>query len=173
MNPVRELRTTCGLTQQQLADFASTSQPTIAAYESGDKSPTWRTVERLAAAAGRVAQVQFFPALTREDRRSLALHAAIGERLREEPEAVIARARTVLRRMRMAQPGARALLDEWHALLSRPWTALLPVLAGLDPRARELRHVTPFAGVLSAAQRALVYREFARAERESAAGNAA
>jgi hypothetical protein len=35
--------------------------------------------------------VSFVPALTREDRRSLALHQAIAQRLIEEPEEVLAR----------------------------------------------------------------------------------
>jgi hypothetical protein len=36
------------------------------------------------------------------------------------------------------------------------------LLTDHDPWARELRHVTPFGGVLSAAERAEVYRAFAR-----------
>lgn len=173
MNPIRELRSASGLTQQQLAHAAGTSQPTIAAYEAGDKSPTWRTVERLAGAAGHVAQLRFYPELTREERRSLALHTAIAAQLAEDPDAVLERARGVLRRMRMANPEARALLEEWEVLLMRPWHALLPVLLDLDPRSRELRHVTPFAGVLSAAERARVYREFSRVERMGASPGSA
>jgi len=39
------------------------------------------------------------------------------------------------------------------------------LLTDQDPWARELRHVTPFAGVLSAAERVEAYRAFANAER--------
>jgi hypothetical protein len=39
------------------------------------------------------------------------------------------------------------------------------MLADPTPHARELRHVTPFAGVLTARERAEVYRTFARSER--------
>jgi hypothetical protein len=52
-------------------------------------------------------------------------------------------------------------LREWGVLLERPLEALLPLLTDPDPWARELRHVTPFAGVLTAAERAEVYRGFA------------
>ena len=166
MNPVRELRDAAGLTQHELALAAGTSQPTIAAYESGRKSPTWRTVERLADAVGRQASVRFFPPLTREDRRSLALHASIADRLRADPDAVLDRARASLSHMRSLHPGVD-LLDEWEALLRRPLPALLSVLGDPSPRARELRHVTPFSGVLTARQRASVYRAFASAERAS------
>ncbi len=103
------------------------------------------------------------PRLTREDRRSLALHAAIAQRLAERPMETLARAKSTLKRMREVNPAA-TLLSEWDVLLSRPLSALLPVLADPGAWARELRHVTPFAGVLSARERANVYRDFRRAE---------
>lgn len=164
MNPVRHLREATGLTQKQLANVARTSQSAVAAYENGSKSPTWRTLERLADAADAHIDVRFLPPLTREDRRSLLLHAAIAERLRVAPEVVLVRARESLKRMRALHPGARPLLDEWRLLLRRPLDALVPVLRDPSPWARELRHVTPFTGVLLASERALVYREFARIE---------
>lgn len=77
---------------------------------------------------------------------------------------MLAGARASLARMRALPPGARPLLNEWRVLLRRPLDALIPVLSDASPWARELHHVTPFSGVLSAADRARVYREFARAE---------
>lgn len=164
MHPIRALRALASLTQAQLALAAGTSQPTIADYERGIRSPTWRTLVGLAHAAGYETAVLFTPPLTREDRRSLALHAAIAERLRADPEAVLARARASLSRMRALHPGAHQLLDEWALLLRRPLSALLPVLQDPSPWSRELRHVTPFTGVLSAGERARVYRAFAQSE---------
>lgn len=172
MNVIRNFREAVGLTQQQLAEVGATSQSTIAAYESGRKSPTWRTVERLAQAVGCHVELRYLPPLTREDRRSLALHAAVVVRLREEPSAVLAKARASLARMRSLHPGASPLLDEWRLLLRRPVEALVPVLLDPSPWSRELRHVTPFTGVLSARERAAVYREFARAERAAQAMSA-
>lgn len=168
MNPVHLLRLTAGRTQQDLATLAGTSQSAIAAYEGDRKSPTWRTLERLARAAGCEAEVRFVPLLTREDRRSLMLHEAVAARLRAEPDVVLIRARASLARMRALHPAARPLLDEWQCLLRRPLDALLPVLTDLMPWARELRHVTPFTGILSAAERAQVYRAFAQRERDDA-----
>jgi hypothetical protein len=43
--------------------------------------------------------------------------------------------------------------------------ALLPVLTDPSPWARELRHVTPFAGLLGARERAAVIRGFVDVER--------
>ncbi|MGB5566923.1 MAG: helix-turn-helix transcriptional regulator, partial [Acidimicrobiia bacterium] len=82
MNAVRELRRSADLTPAELARAAGTSQPTIAAYESGRKSPSLRTLSRMARAVGLEAVVVFPPAMTREDRRSLALHRAIADRLK-------------------------------------------------------------------------------------------
>jgi transcriptional regulator with XRE-family HTH domain len=164
MNPIRTLRAVARLSQVELARRAGTSQPAVAAYEASRKSPTWRTLVRVADAAGYHPHLEFVPPLTREDRRSLALHAAIADHLRANPEAVLARARRNLARMHALHEGARPLLDEWAVLLRRPLSALLPVLRDPSPWARELRHVTPFAGVLSARERARVYREFFETE---------
>lgn len=151
--------------------MAGTSQSAIAAYEGGRKSPTWRTVERLTQAVCLEVDVRFFPPLTREERRSQLLHEAVSARLRAEPEAVLSRARDSLARMRALHPGAHLLLDEWQCLLRRPLDALLPVLTDPMPWARELRHVTPFTGILSAAERAHVYRTFAQRERDDASAD--
>ncbi|MCU0646609.1 MAG: hypothetical protein MUF00_01325 [Gemmatimonadaceae bacterium] len=66
--------------------------------------------------------------------------------------------------MRRLHPGARGLLEEWRALLARPVEALIPVLLTPAPWSRELRHVTPFTGLLTASERAAVYRAFAESE---------
>jgi predicted nucleotidyltransferase/DNA-binding XRE family transcriptional regulator len=59
---IREVRTRAGLTQAQLAHQAGTSQPTLAAYESGAKSPSVRTLDRIARAAGSSLDVIVWPA---------------------------------------------------------------------------------------------------------------
>lgn len=155
-----------GWTQEELARAAGTSQPAIAAYEGGSKSPTLRTLSRMAAAAGLEMEVRVHRAFTREERRSLALHTAIAERLARDPDGVRARAGAVLATMQRLHPNAALLLGEWDVLLRRPVAALLPVLTDRSEWARELRHVTPFAGVLSAAERTVVLRAFQREERE-------
>ena len=167
MNPTRVIRDAAGFTQQELAERAGTSQTAIAAYEGGRKSPTWRTIERLAQAADVELVVQCVPALTREDRRSLALHEAIVERLKQDPDAVLARARASMVRMHALHPAARPLLDEWRLFLRRPLASLIPVLLDPSQRGRDLRQVTPFTGVLSARERADVYRRFGEAYRQS------
>ena len=168
MNAVFKLRELVEMTQAALARAGGTSQPAIAAYEANRKSPTIGTVQRLARAVGLDAAVEYFSPMTREDRRSLGLHRAIARRLRENPAAVLAQARHCLANMMARQEGLSLPLREWSVLLDRPVEALLPLLTDPDPWARELRHVTPFAGVLTAAERAEVYRGFADDEARAA-----
>lgn len=164
MSSVRDLRERCGLTQSQLAELAQTSQPTIAAYESGTKTPNLRTLERLTKKVGLELAIDFVEPMTREERRSLALHRAIARRLREQPVQTLRRARRNLDRMSRKHPGARPLLSRWRRILSRTTAEIMEVMLDPRPSARELRHVTPFAGVLTARERTYVYRRFSSAE---------
>jgi transcriptional regulator with XRE-family HTH domain len=54
---LRELRRSTGLSQRALARRARTSQPAIARYERGGATPSWETLQRLAAACGRRLQL--------------------------------------------------------------------------------------------------------------------
>lgn len=162
MNAILDLRRRAGLTQAELARLAGTSQPTIAAYESGTKSPTLTTLSRIARAAGLEAVVTFPPAMTREDRRSLALHRAIADRLTADPTTTLNHARRNLTLMRDRNPRADNLLAEWDNILSRPVDAIVNTMLDANQSARDLRKVTPFAGVLGPKERTLIYRQFAR-----------
>ena len=85
--------------------------------------------------------------------------------------------------MRGLHPAASELLDEWERLLQGSPDALADALVNPGLHYRDLRHVTPFAGVLNAhvldlvhvgcefsaraddaSERAAVYREFRRDE---------
>ncbi len=55
---LREARTKTGLTLRDLAAMAGTSHSTLAAYESGSKSPNVKTFDRVLAAAGFTAEVR-------------------------------------------------------------------------------------------------------------------
>ena len=151
------------MTQAALARAGGTSQPTIAAYEAGRKSPTLKTVKRLATGAGLEASVAFHAPMTREERRSFALHRAIADHLERDRVGVLNSARRTLARMRSVAQDSQPL-REWNVLLDRSLPALMEVLTDPSPSARELRHVTPFAGILSAADRVKVLHAFREAE---------
>lgn len=91
-NVIRAARRHAGLTQQELARRAGTSQAAVSAYESGIRSPSTRTLERLLAACG------MRPRLTIEPRPGTGQPGPVGRRLRER--------RGQLRRA-LAQQGVR------------------------------------------------------------------
>jgi transcriptional regulator with XRE-family HTH domain len=158
MNPIRRLRREQGLTQQALAARAGTSQATIAAYESGAKSPTLRTLQRLAKSLGLETVVDFVPEMSYADRRSLAFHEAIAKVLRDDSKAAIAKAKRHLTQLKTLHPHAHALLDHWSIWLRLPVDDLIARMTDPEPFAREMRQVSPFAGILDAGQRARLLR---------------
>jgi len=102
--------------------------------------------------------------MTREERRSLHLHRAIVRRLERCPELVLARARNTLSLMRESHPEAEDLFLEWDVILNRPVSEIAPALTDPSSWSRELRQVTPFAGVLTAKERTEVYQSFRKEE---------
>lgn len=61
---IAQARDQAGLTQSQLAQAAGTSQSAIAAYESGAKSPSVRTLNKIVRACGLGIFVELVPAST-------------------------------------------------------------------------------------------------------------
>lgn len=164
MSVVRKIRDKSGVTQAQLARAAGTSQPAIAAYESGAKMPSLRTLHKLADSVGLDLVIDVVPALSREDRRSLSLHQRIAEKVRSDPAPTLEKARRNLRRMAELHPQAASLFGEWEIILEQPPEFIARVITDPSPRYRELRQVTPFAGVLNTQERSEVYRQFQRDE---------
>jgi transcriptional regulator with XRE-family HTH domain len=160
MEPVRLIRLVAGWPQRRLAEAAGTSQPTIAAYECGSKSPTWRTISKIAGAAGLACYPSVSPPLTRDQARSLALHEAIAAELMAHPETVVISAQRNLVAMRQSNPGASRLLDEWDSVLRQAPQRIASQMVDPSEHGRDLRQVTPFAGVLDQRRRAAVYRAF-------------
>ncbi|MEE9321999.1 MAG: helix-turn-helix transcriptional regulator [Granulosicoccus sp.] len=160
MNIIRMLRQKVGLNQTEFASQSGTSQSTIAEYESGAKSPTMRTVKRIAAKFNLEVEVNSQPRMTREDRRSLAYHSAIATHLKENPVAVVAQAQANLNRWIKVRPAARVLMSRWSLWLQLPVQDLTKLMLNQSTDCRDMRQVSPFAGVLSAAERAAILRQF-------------
>ncbi|MBU0507184.1 MAG: helix-turn-helix transcriptional regulator [bacterium] len=160
MEVIRRLRFQAGVTQQELASKAGTSQPTIALYESGAKSPTFSTLKKLAASVDLDLIIHFTPKLTREDQRSLAYHQAIAKKIQKNPEITIERARNTLKRMSQKNPYAKALFNKWKQWLTLSVEELIQRI--LDPgiEARNMRQVSPFAGLLSPKERMQILKRF-------------
>ncbi len=160
MNIIRQLRWQADVTQHELARIAGTSQSTIASYEAGNKSPTVRTVQRLANALGLELEGRFITKMSREDRRSLVYHRAIAEKLRTRPDEIVKRARKNLKGLTKQHPKARHLFSRWARWLALPPSALIANLLDASEVARDMRQVSPFAGALTAPERAQLIRQF-------------
>ena len=151
---IKAARRRTGINQARHATLAGTSQARLSTYESGAVDPTVGTLERLLAPAG--LQLEAAPALTFEDRRSLAFGAAIADQLDDGGPELVGRARTVLARMvdvdRRSGGHAEPLLRIWGALLDLGPSTCAGVLRSRDALASTLRSASPFAGLLTNAQ---------------------
>ena len=98
--------------------------------------------------------------MTLSDRRSFVFGLLVAAKLAAEPEAVVARARKNLVRLRRIHDDGSAdtLLDRWEELLDGPADRVIAVLGSPAPECSELRHASPFAGVLTEAERTWVIR---------------
>ena len=103
------------------------------------------------------------------DRRSLALHRAIAEKLREDP-ALIAIALDVIERWSRAGGRSQPYWDAWREILKRPLPQILDLLGEESERMTALRQATPFAGVLEPAERWAIYEKFNLERAASAIG---
>ena len=91
------------------------------------------------------------------DARSLALHRVVAEKLRTDP-ALLERARVRVEAWRASGAVHPHYANAWLEALSGPREELLGLLVDDGERARELRQVSPFAGVIDARTRWAVLR---------------
>lgn len=154
---LRRSRLAVGLSQLQLAAAAGTSQPTVAAYEAGRVVPNADTLERLLKACDHV--IEIVPTShpvrwTRVEERSLAIHRLVAARLLDDPVATLRKARKNLDTMRRVDSGhSDRWFDEWDDVLQRPVDVIVTTMLARTQNGIDLRQVTPFAGVLSDAER--------------------
>lgn len=100
--------------------------------------------------------------------RSLAMHAVIAAKIEREP-ALLGVARKNLKRWRARWRGdVPAWHCEWCKILERPWTEIATLMTEQSEDGVRLRQSSPFAGVLSVAERRRVYSAFQLDEAGSA-----
>jgi len=110
------------------------------------------------------------PGMSREQMEILWLHRAVAGRLVQDPRAVMAAAAINLRRLRRMHPGGRAWewLDRWDAVLEQGAEAVLDALTSSAEYAVELRASSPFAGILTEAERRGVLAAYAASRADHA-----
>lgn len=102
------------------------------------------------------------------EKRSIAYHRLIAERIRRDPT-VLECARTRVQSWmaatsRAATSRAPFYVRKWHEILSCDVDAIAAFLVEDSELARELRQSTPFAGALSPAERWQIWRAVGAAE---------
>lgn len=96
----------------------------------------------------------------RAEARSLAMHTAMANKIEREP-ALLEIPRRNMGRWRAQWPDQPPpWWREWHALLQRPWPEIAALITEPSENAARLRQSTPFAGVLTDAERARIYEAF-------------
>jgi hypothetical protein len=95
----------------------------------------------------------------RIDRRSLALHRAIADKLRDDPS-LLAIALDNLERWSRGGGHSQPYFDAWREILRRPLPEILELLVEESERMTALRQATPCAGILQPAERWAIYEKF-------------
>jgi excisionase family DNA binding protein len=110
------------------------------------------------------------PGMSREQLQGLWLHRAVAGRLVQDPGAIMAAAAINLRRLRRLHPEGRGWewLDRWDAVLDQGVEAVLDALTSSAEYAVELRAASPFAGILTEAERRRVLAAFAASRADHA-----
>ncbi|MGP0008035.1 MAG: hypothetical protein ACLPIG_04905 [Methylocella sp.] len=94
----------------------------------------------------------------RLDERSLALHALVAQKVQAAP-ALLDKARENI--CRWQQAGSPSLaLAEWEQILSSPVDQVTAFLVERSERATRLRQSSPFAGILTEAERRAIYESY-------------
>jgi hypothetical protein len=97
----------------------------------------------------------------RLDERSLALHRLVAEKISADP-ALLDKARANVRRWQAASGEPSLALSEWeHILDAAPVDEVVALLIERSERATRLRQSSPFAGILTEAERRTIYESYA------------
>jgi hypothetical protein len=92
--------------------------------------------------------------------RSLDMHCLIARKISADPALLdVARRNIESWSARYGAEPPRAL-EEWRAILARPWPEIAAIITDPGQAAARLRQSSPFAGVLTQAERKRVYDAF-------------
>ncbi len=92
--------------------------------------------------------------------RSLALHCRIAQKITQDPSLIDIAHRNIEAWIRKAAGQVPQYLVEWQRILEWPWPQVAALITEQSEDAARLRQSSPFAGVLSAAERKRIYDAF-------------
>jgi hypothetical protein len=127
------------------------SNASLVAYAKGRQDPGLSTLARLAEAADCDLIIEVQPRLNQSERRTLALHKAISEKIQLDPQGLIGHAMRNLDGLRNRDHDGHSepYFEAWQLLLEGPVADLLRVMTSTDAAARALRQASPFSGILT------------------------
>ena len=96
---------------------------------------------------------------SRIDERSLAMHRLIAAKVRADP-ALLDKARDNVRRWQESEGSPKLALAEWEHLLGGPVSQVTQFIAERSDHATRLRQSSPFAGILTEAERLAIYESY-------------
>ncbi len=92
--------------------------------------------------------------------RSLAMHCLIARKIEADRRLLAATRRNLTKWIARYGEDAPRALGEWREILDRPWPEIAALITAADEPATRLRQSSPFAGVLTPAERRRVYEAF-------------
>jgi hypothetical protein len=92
--------------------------------------------------------------------RSLAMHALMARKIDHDPMLLEIPKRNLARWRSRAEGEPPNWLTEWERVLERPWPQVSAFITQDTETATRLRQSTPFAGVLTPAERSRIYDAF-------------
>ncbi len=95
----------------------------------------------------------------RLDERSLALHRLVAQKLVADPS-LLDLARANVGRWQAANDAPSFALGEWEQILGQPIDEIAKLLVDRSERATRLRQSSPFAGILTDAERKAIYESY-------------
>jgi hypothetical protein len=92
--------------------------------------------------------------------RSLAMHAVIAQKIANDPELLAIAGRNLDRWQAQRPNSPPRWLHEWRSILEHPWPVVVARLTDLTEEGARLRQSSPFAGVLTPAERKRIHDAF-------------
>lgn len=94
------------------------------------------------------------------DARSLAMHCKIAQKITHDPSLLNKAKANLERWIARSEDPPPQYLREWERILERPWPEIAELITSMSEEATRLRSSSPFAGVLTAAERDRIYEAF-------------
>lgn len=92
--------------------------------------------------------------------RSLAMHAVIAQKIERDPKLLDVPRNNLKRWSARWENEVPAWYDEWRGIMNRSWADIAAIITEPSEEGARLRQSSPFAGVLSAAERKRIYAAF-------------